>query len=296
MKFKANTLSVLLSTVLLTGCEIWPEHGNGGAAEIRSSHNYYVSEIGYSKEVTTLQRQLSNARLQLDMSVLQGALTCLPASVKSNATLINRVQRELDGELIEDAYADLVILSQSLQQLRNQLAYVSHHTECASADNTKETALLISSILSALTITIQFDLNDSQLSKEYQRQVQDFTQRYQKLQARIPKGLRIHINAHTDVTGSSSDNTALAEQRALSVQAALISAGISKTKITVINNSEDAPLLEKPGSFSHGLNRRVVVSVHRETASGGDDKETIIIKDWERQLPLLFSNQSFQSN
>lgn len=290
MKKYSHTMSMLLAASLLSGCEIWPDHGVGGVSEVRSSQNYYTSEIGFSKERTTLQRQLSNARLQLDMAVLQGALTCLPASVKTNAMRINRIQRELDGLLIEDAYSDLVILSQSLQQLQSQLAYVSHHTHCASAESAKDSELLTAIMLSGLTLTVQFDHDDSNLSAAYRTKLDEFSRQYQQLLTLTPQKLRIRIRAHTDKNGSTAGNDKLAQKRAHSVKALLLSTGIQQTALSIDNHSEQSPLLEASAPFSHGMNRRVELSIYPEQPSVPNQSpyEPTALKDWNKQVPRLF--------
>jgi outer membrane protein OmpA-like peptidoglycan-associated protein len=279
--------ATLISLSVLAGCQSWPEPGKGGVSETRSSEHYYITEIGYDETSSTLQYQLSNARLKLDMLILKGAKSCLPASVRTTARMMSRVQREIDGELLDDAYGDLVVLSRSLQNLRSQLAYVTHHTACAKTEETTKQRLLANMLLNALKLDIQFDLNNADLSEAYIVRVNHFIQRYQYLLALTQAKLTIHITAHTDTVGNPKTNEALADQRAEAVKSLLLSLGIQSAVISIINNSEDKPLLLKDNTFSHGLNRRVELSVDKADVST-TNALSLPIKEWEQSAPKLF--------
>lgn len=288
MNIQNGVTVTLISLGLLTGCQSWPEPGKGGVSESRSSEDYYITEIGYDETSSTLQYQLSNARLRLDMLILKGAKSCLPATVRTTARLMSRAQREIDGELLDDAYGNLVVLSRSLQNMQSQLAYVTHHTPCANTEETTKQRLLANMVLNSLKLDIQFDLNNADISNAYTARVKNFSQRYKSLLALANTQLTIHITAHTDTFGDSNNNEDLAEQRAEAIKFLLLEQGIQTSAILVINNSEKSPLLLKDDAFSHGLNRRVELTVHKQNVLVTESINPSI-KDWEQAAPKLFN-------
>ncbi len=287
MNIQHCAAATLISIGLLAGCQSWPEPGKGGVSEMRSSEHYYITEIGYDETSSTLQYQLSNARIRLDMLILKGAKSCLPASVRTTARLMSRVQREIDGELLDAAYGDLVVLSRSLQNLQSQLTYVTHHTACTNSDETTKQRLLANMVLDSLKLDVQFDLNNDDISDAYTARVNNFSQRYKSLLALANTQLTIHITAHTDTFGDSKNNEDLADQRAEAIKFLLLGQGIQTSAILVINNSEKSPLLLKDNAFSHGLNRRVELTVHKKNVLVTESL-TPSIKDWGQAAPKLF--------
>lgn len=285
-KFK-NALSVV-AVSLLSGCQSWPDAGSGGVSEVRSSEHYYISEIGYDENVSTLQYQLAHSRLTLDMLIVKGAKNCLPASVRTTARLINRIQREIDGGLLDDAYGDLVILAESLQKMRTQLSYVTYSTQCASPTVPHNNQLLTEFALNTLKIEIQFDQNSSDISTAYAIKLDEFSDQYQTLKYLSKYPLNINIHAHTDTSGNAADNTLLASQRASAVKTALVSTNISEHLIVIKNSADNAPLLRDDESFSHGLNRRVEVTVTRSPEYAYKHDAAVPIKEWEQSAPMLF--------
>lgn len=285
-KFK-NALSVVAMS-MLSGCQSWPDAGSGGVSEVRSSEHYYISEIGYDENVSTLQYQLAHSRLTLDMLIVKGAKNCLPASVRTTARLINRIQREIDGGLLADAYGDLVILAESLQKMRTQLSYVTSSTQCAMPTVTHNNQLLTEFALKTLKIEIQFDQNSSGISTAYSIKLEDFVIQYLTLTSLSKYPLNINIHAHTDTNGNPVNNTQLANQRASAVKAALVRADISEHLIAIQNSADNAPLLSDDESFSHGLNRRVEVTVTRSPGYAYKHDAAVPIKAWEQSAPILF--------
>ncbi|MFD2228757.1 OmpA family protein [Alkalimarinus sediminis] len=278
----------VIAAYILSGCQAWPEAGKGGVSEVRSSEHYYISEIGYAEDVSTLQYQLDHSRLTLDMLIVKGAKNCLPASVRTTARLMNRVQREIDGDLLDDAYSDLVVVAESLQKMRNQLSYVTYSTQCASHSAPKSDSLLAELALNTLKVDVQFDQSSAEISQAYTTKLNSFAQQYQTLASLTSYPLKINIHAHTDTNGSSVSNSELAHKRASTVKSALINADISEYAVNIVNSGDQAPLLNGDAIYSHGLNRRVEVSVSRVLDHANTGKATLPLKEWEQSAPMLF--------
>jgi len=143
-------------------------------------------------------------------------------------------------------------------------------------------------VLNSLKLDIQFDLNNANISGAYIARVQNFSQRYKSLSALTNAELTIHITAHTDTLGEPKHNEYLAEQRAESIKFLLLDQGIQATAILVINKSEKKPLLLKDDAYSHGLNRRVELTVHKNNVLVTDSTAPSI-KSWEQAAPKLFA-------
>lgn len=287
MRKNQNVLPVV-AICFLPGCQSWPEAGSGGVSEVRSSEHYYISEIGYDENVSTMQYQLAHSRLTLDMLVMKGAKDCIPASVRTTARLMNRIQREIDGQLLDDAYSDLVILGESLQKMRTQLRYVSNSTQCATPASPANNKLLTEFALNTLKIDIQFDKNSADISKAYGLKLNNFAQQYQTLADLTSYPLSISIHAHTDTQGSSARNIELANERASAVKSELITFNISQYAVIIANSSDNDPLLFADETYSHGLNRRVEVSVVRSPVDTAINNQAAPVKEWEQQAPMIF--------
>lgn len=286
--FRYNNALPVIAISFLYGCQSWPDAGSGGVSEVRSSEQYYISEIGYDENVSTLQYQLAHSRLTLDMLIVKGAKNCLPASVRTTARLINRIQREIDGSLLDDAYGDLVILAESLQKMRTQLSYVTYSTQCASPTMSNSNQLLTEFALNTLKTEIQFDQNSYDISTAYSIKLEEFSAQYKTLTYLSKYPLNITIHAHTDTSGNAADNTLLASQRASAVKTALVSTDIYEHLIVIKNSADNAPLLRDDESFSHGLNRRVEVTVTRSPEYSYKHDVALPIKEWEQSAPILF--------
>lgn len=75
----------------------------------------------------------------------------------------------------------------------------------------------------------------------------------------------ILIEGHTDSVGGAAANTALSRRRALAVDAALESMGVSASRVTTIGYGQDYPVADNASNTNRVLNRRVEVYI----AEGG---------------------------
>jgi len=70
---------------------------------------------------------------------------------------------------------------------------------------------------------------------------------------------RIRIEGHTDSSGDAGFNQRLSEQRAQSVRDALVMAGVSADRISVVGLGEDFPIASNESAAGRSQNRRVDV-------------------------------------
>lgn len=68
---------------------------------------------------------------------------------------------------------------------------------------------------------------------------------------------QVQIEGHTDSTGSADFNQALSEDRARSVQAALMQRGVSGSQITALGKGKDFPIASNDTAAGRQQNRRV---------------------------------------
>lgn len=68
---------------------------------------------------------------------------------------------------------------------------------------------------------------------------------------------KVQIEGHTDSTGSADFNQMLSEERAQSVQAALMQRGVSGSQISAVGKGEDFPVASNDNAAGRQQNRRV---------------------------------------
>ena len=70
-------------------------------------------------------------------------------------------------------------------------------------------------------------------------------------------GLSLSLEGHTDATGSPEKNKALSEQRARSVVAALVAAGIDGARLSAVGYGQEKPVADNSTEGGRAQNRRV---------------------------------------
>ena len=68
--------------------------------------------------------------------------------------------------------------------------------------------------------------------------------------------LRVEILGHADERGTTDYNMALGQQRATSIEDALVRMGVSSDRLTVLSYGEECPLVEGSGEVVWSQNRR----------------------------------------
>ena len=101
-------------------------------------------------------------------------------------------------------------------------------------------------------IQVNFATDSAQILPASQPQIAQVSQ----LLAADPS-LRLAINGHTDNSGSSAHNLQLSQQRAASVAAALVAAGIAADRLSAEGFGDTRPLADNGSAEGKARNRRV---------------------------------------
>ena len=101
-------------------------------------------------------------------------------------------------------------------------------------------------------IQVNFATDSAQILPASQPQIAQVSQ----LLAADP-GLRLAINGHTDNSGNSAHNLQLSQQRAASVVAALVAAGIAADRLSAEGFGDSRPLADNSSAEGKAKNRRV---------------------------------------
>ncbi len=101
-----------------------------------------------------------------------------------------------------------------------------------------------------------FALNSSDLSPKSKDELKKFSEVLNKY-----PDTNLHINGHTDNTGTDEVNQKLSEKRAASVSKFLIAQKVAETRFTVTGFGETQPLVDNSTAENRALNRRVEVIV-----------------------------------
>jgi len=132
---------IVLGSISLSACSIWPSHGSGGMAE----HRQQTASAAFTKEQLSLldntPSTLKSLDRQLDALLAAGIKHCFPASVVRVGLRSNRINRELQGGLKFDALNNLIIQTDTLTRLERQLNTAKQQQHCvpplATANNTR---------------------------------------------------------------------------------------------------------------------------------------------------------------
>ena len=103
---------------------------------------------------------------------------------------------------------------------------------------------------------LTFETNSARITNESQTHVNDLIQIMQAYPS-----LNVRIEGHTDNTGNEATNKILSDDRAESVKAALVKAGIDAGRVTTKGFSEDKPVATNSTSTGRQENRRIDVAV-----------------------------------
>jgi outer membrane protein OmpA-like peptidoglycan-associated protein len=101
-----------------------------------------------------------------------------------------------------------------------------------------------------------FAVNSSDLSAKSKEELKKFSEVLNKY-----PDTNLHINGHTDDTGSDDFNQKLSERRAASVSKFLGSQSVATSRLTVAGFGEGQPKVENSSAENRAMNRRVEVVV-----------------------------------
>ncbi|WP_459780358.1 OmpA family protein [Photobacterium sp. R1] len=250
-------LLLIFPLLLLNGCSVWPEKGNGGMAE---HYPVTLAPVMPDKPLEPehgLRFELDMVSQHLDILVLEGAEQCFPATVVQAKQNQQRITRELEGGLSYDAANDLIVQRNLLKRLENQLDDVKNKGAChPQTANMQAPAALASKLYQLLNSDNQFAFNSPEVNPKYMGHLAEAA----ILLRDIPT-YRLHITGHADRVGTPEFNQRLALNRAKQVQRYLEIFGLPSTRITIASVGSEDPLFDGHGPEVRLTNRRVSIEL-----------------------------------
>jgi outer membrane protein OmpA-like peptidoglycan-associated protein len=254
---------VMTFVLLQSSCVLWPEKGQGGEADQFTFSNYYEPAAVLHETEAYLLSQLETLRSQLDVLTLQGAVHCIPASVKRLNLLSHRVRREIASHLLVDAAHDLVVFQHEIRFFRQQFLTIAEQTQCNEFASS-------TSPMSQAIISVYFDSSQSTVSPIFIDQIRWWAEHW-------TESTQIIIKGYTDANGSDDVNLQLAQKRINSVQSILLSVGVDPKSVSSNVIGERSLMLQGSDDFSTGMNRRVDIFI----SNSDNTKQRFTVKRWE---------------
>jgi outer membrane protein OmpA-like peptidoglycan-associated protein len=260
-----------LLTVSIIGCTPWPP------AQEKST---YVNS------------NFERLKIRLDIIALKGGKDCLPGHLRKNQILSQRIEKEMNGGLIDDAQNDLTIFAKNISKMEKKLRYMAHHTKCAVEVGEKKQTQITSNNKSVLDLLLScqgsFATNSSQVLPQYQLTLQKIAKYF----VNNPEQ-SLHVQGFTDSRGSEKYNQTLSEDRAYAVKRLLMNAGVSEDRLITGGKGESAPIYEnrtKPGQLANRRVELTLISASKTTPPQQEQPylmKTKIekVKDWAEELP-----------
>ncbi|PKF49771.1 OmpA family protein [Enterovibrio nigricans] len=250
-------LTLILPIVVLSGCSMFPDHGQGGMAE-----HHYASLPPVLPDQPLgpehgLRFEWELAARHLDILVLEGAELCFPASVVQARKMQDRIVREFIGGLEFDAANDIIIQREALERLEKQLDAVIDSRACViPGQNENATRELIAKIYGLLNADNQFAFNSPEVNPKYMGHLAEASH----LLRDLPE-YHLKITGHADSIGNSAANKTLSLARANQVKRYLQIFGIVPARISVAAVGSSDPLFEGNAPEVRLVNRRVSVEL-----------------------------------
>ncbi|MES0873462.1 peptidoglycan-associated lipoprotein Pal [Sinimarinibacterium thermocellulolyticum] len=104
------------------------------------------------------------------------------------------------------------------------------------------------------TNLIYFDFDDTTIRPEYMGVIETYARYLQD-----NPSARVRLEGHADERGTREYNLGLGERRALSVESALVSRGVSREQISVVSYGEERPAVSGHDESAWAKNRRVQI-------------------------------------
>ncbi|QDF68130.1 OmpA family protein [Shewanella sp. SNU WT4] len=254
--------------IFLYGCTAWPEHGQGGMAELYSAELYPVNNQQDLGPEQGLRFEWELSGRKLDVLVLQGAELCFPATIVQAELNQKRIVRQLQGGLLYDAATDIIAQRQLLARLEQRLDIATTEGKCilpdtgelAELDAIDNTNLAANNVANELSNLLnhdnQFAVNSYQLNPKF---IGNLAKAAAQL-TELPQ-YSLLITGHADDQGSLEYNFQLANARAEQVKRYLMIFGLNGEQISLDSVGEDEPLLKGTQEEVRLTNRRVTIAV-----------------------------------
>lgn len=244
----------------LGACAQFPEHGQGGQAEMHANTLLSTEQDSAISAAQGLRFDYTLLKNQLDLLILNGAQYCFPAATMDGQHKEYRIAREITGALYGDASASIVIQRLHLDELERKLNLVLTEKTCTPPQTTNRFSYnhidAQKHLLTLLNSDNQFAVNSAMLNPKYQNNL--------KLAAALLQNHSQHqiwLVGHTDNAGNEVTNIALALARANAVKKYLVASGLEETRISVFGAGEYAPLFDGDGDEVALVNRGVIAKL-----------------------------------
>ena len=248
------------SSLAVSGCANWPEHGNGGLAELFSTSEATTAEVAEQqlKAETGIAFQLDLVKRHLDVLVLEGAELCFPATVSLARQREARIARELAGGLELDAVNDIVVQRRVLNRLERQLDHAHTQDVCKVAlqPGDKRPGDVAARIHELLNADNQFARGSRELNPKYVARLGEAAALLKQHTA-----FRLRISGHADASDEAARARELSRGRAEQVKRYLQIMGITADRIDVAALGADNPLMAGISAATRLTNRRVSIEV-----------------------------------
>jgi len=267
-------LFTFISMPMLSGCTVWTEFGQGGAAEDNPPADVRTDPAVISYSPHELRQDLNHNQRHLDVLILEGANQCFPASVHLVKLRENRIAREIGGEMYEDAANNLIVQRLELNSLERKLDAVVTEVSCwesadpdksvtardDSADKLLDTAEQpltdVSHLFKLMNSDNQFAVNSAQINPKY---AQNLSMACSLLDNE--PDIKLSVVGHSDASGKTDDNTTLSSRRTKSVVEFLVGCNIDPSRIDPSFEGDSAPLYAGRSPAIDLVNRRVSIEL-----------------------------------
>jgi len=286
-----NTISLVLLGHMFCGCASWPEEGRGGWAENFSPDSVEQEDAWYWQNQKHLETEFDHLSMKLQLLQARGIQKCMPGQLHQAKLMLNRVNRELAAQMLEDAQADLLVLYHQLNQLERHFNIIIEKTQCVVEEVTpsKETHKdLISRIETLLNSDNQFAFNNFQVTQKYMMRIAQVSELI-----KLAGDIKILLVGHADAQGSDIANYELAFKRAEQVKHWLAVYGADKTNLVTLTQGEKQPLtsfinngqVTDVKALEHS-NRRVNAYVLPSSKANKTDKQqdSLSLSKWTHEL------------
>jgi OmpA-OmpF porin, OOP family len=202
-----------------------------------------LEDIEFESTVATLNAQIANEKIltaQANEEIQKG-------TAERQAVLIQ--SRERDAERRAQEARDATLRAQTLEQ---ELA------DLKAKKTDRGVVLTLGDVL--------FDTGKATLKPGAYATVERLATALKEVPAR-----KVMIEGHTDSVGSDEFNQQLSQNRALSVQAALLERGVQSNQITTLGKGESTPIASNDDAGGRQQNRRVEMIFQEDPARVASD-------------------------
>lgn len=242
---------IFLVGILLSGCSTWPKEGQGGWEEKYTVRDIKKEEI--NKDIIyEIENEYEHLTMKLDWLKLRGIKRCMPARLYQIELELNKVKREMAGELYFEAKSNMEVVYHKLNQLQRHFEKIISKTQCISKSDFKNENILIK-IKELLNSDNQFAFNKFEITPKYKKKLSKAAELI-----KMVNDIEILLVGHTDNIGFEHSNYELAYKRAENVKKWLVLYGVKEKKLSTLTQGSLVPYSkEKDSESKRHSDRRV---------------------------------------